>query len=179
MDDDALDAIDPEHTPTAGEWELLTGFVDYYRIVIARKASDLDASQLAQTLGPSDLTLGGLVKHLTSVEDSWLGVRLLGNERAEPFASAPADDPDWDLHSAVDDEPDELLAAYAAACARSRANVESVRDTGGLDTVMAVANRRGVRFSLRWVLIHLVEEYARHAGHADLIRESIDGRTDD
>lgn len=176
MTDDELAAIDPSNTPTADERTLLVGFLDYYRAVLARKAQGLSKEQLAVRLGPSDLTLGGLVKHMAIVEDIWFHERLHGRERLEPFASAPwDDDPDWEIHSAADDEPGEIFALYDAACKRSRAAIDGV----DLDAPLARPNRLGLHFSLRWVLIHMIEEYARHAGHADLIRQSIDGATGD
>jgi uncharacterized damage-inducible protein DinB len=175
--DDELAAIDPEHTPTGDELALLTGFLDYYRAVMVRKAAGLTREQLATRLGPSEMTLGGLVKHLAFAEDIWFDHRLVGNDRGEPWASIDWDaDPDWEFHSAVDDEPEAIFRLYDEACARSRAAVAQVRD---LDAVAPIANRRGVRCSMRWILVHMIEETARHAGHADLLRESIDGSTGD
>ena len=177
MTDDELATIDPEHTPTGDEFGLLTGFLDYHRAVMVRKAQDLASDQLAVRLGPSVLTLGGLIKHLAFAEDIWFDHRLIGNERGEPWASVDwKSDPGWELHSAADDSPEELFALYHAACARSRAAVAKV---GDLDAVATFPNGRGIFFNLRWILIHMIEETARHAGHADLIRESIDGTTGD
>ncbi|MGZ4758076.1 MAG: mycothiol transferase, partial [Acidimicrobiales bacterium] len=122
------------------------------------------------------LTLAGLIKHLALVEDTWFVERMDGRPRPEPWLSAPFDDdPDWDFHSATDDTPDELLALYRAACDRSRAVVAGHDDLGAL----SVAQGRGDEghFSLRWILLHMIEETARHNGHADLLRESIDGLT--
>ena len=98
----------------------------------------------------------------------------------EPWRSAPFDDdPDWELHSAVDDPPEALLAQYRESCDRSRAATAEVLAAGGLDALSVAESRRPGegRFSLRWILLHLIEETARHNGHADLIRESIDGLT--
>ncbi len=81
--------------------------------------------------------------------------------------------PDWDFESAADDEPEQLLALFDAAVERSRLAIESSVD---LD---ATVESRDRTISLRWILVHMIEEYARHCGHADLIRESIDGSTDD
>jgi uncharacterized damage-inducible protein DinB len=175
--DEELAAIDPERTPQAGELTLLTGFLDFNRAVMARKAQGLSGEQLAVRLGPSTLTIGGLLKHLALVEDSWFHRRLLGNELGDPWASVDWDaDPDWEFHSAADDEPTVLRRMYDEACARSRAAVDEL---GDLDAVTPFPNRRGVHFSMRWILMHMIEETARHAGHADLIRESIDGATGD
>jgi uncharacterized damage-inducible protein DinB len=175
--EEELAAIDPGHKPTAGEWELLTRFLDYYRGVMVRKAQGLTREQLAVRLGPSTVTIGGLIKHLALVEDSWFEERLLGNELGDPWAQVDWDsDPDWEFRTAADDQPDALLRLYDDACARSRAVVAEV---GDLDAMTLAPNRRGEHFSLRWLLIHMIEETARHVGHADLIRESIDGATGD
>jgi uncharacterized damage-inducible protein DinB len=177
MTDDELAAIDPEHLPTGDELTLLNGFLDFYRAVIARKAQTLAREQLGARLGPSELTIGGLIKHLAYAEDIWFDHRLLGNPRGEPWASVDwLADPDWEFHSAVDDEIDDLLGLYEQACARSR---HAVAQVGDLDATAKVPNRRGVHFSMRWILLHMIEETARHAGHADLIRESIDGKVGD
>ena len=177
MTDEELDAIDPGHKPSASEWELLSDFLDYYRGVMVRKAQGLTREQLAVRLGPSTLTVGGLVKHLALVEHSWFHCRLLGNEYDEPWAAVDWDsDPDWEFRTAADDEPEALLRLYEDACARSRA---AVAEVGDLDAMSQAPNRRGERFSMRWIPIHMIEETARHAGHADLIRESIDGTTGD
>ena len=177
MTDDEIATIDPELTPAAGELALLTGFLDFYRGVMVRKAQGLTREQLALRLGPSDLTLGGLIKHLAFAEDIWFDFRLVGNERGEPWASVDWDaDPDWEFHCAADDEPAAIFRLYDEACTRSRA---AVADVGDLDALTKFPNRRGRIFSMRWVLIHMIEETARHAGHADLIRESIDGTTGD
>jgi hypothetical protein len=178
--DDELDAIDPEHTPAADELALLTGFLDFYRAVMVRKAQGLTREQLDVRLGPSTLTIGGLIKHLAFVEDTWFDYRLLGNEAREPWAAVDWDaDPDWEFHSAADDEPESCLRLYDETCARSRAAVAAVVADGGLDAMAKRPNRRGTHFSLRWILLHMIEETARHAGHADLIRESLDGTTGD
>jgi uncharacterized damage-inducible protein DinB len=175
--DDEIAAIDPEHTPTGDELALLTGFLDYYRAVMVRKAMGLTREQLATRLGPSEMTLGGLVKHLAFAEDIWFDHRVLGNDRGEPWASVDWDaDPDWEFHSAVDDEPAAIFRLYDEACERSRAAVAAV---GDLDAIAKLPARRGKHFSMRWILLHMIEETARHAGHADLIRESIDGATGD
>lgn len=156
---------------------MLLEFLDYYRAVIARKADGLTSEQLNRTVASSTLTLGGLVKHLALVEDSWLTVRFAGRPDPAPWAAAPFDeDPDWDLHSAAGDEPADLLALWDAACARSRAVVDAARS---LEEVSADDGGGRGPWNLRWILVHLIEEYARHAGHADLLREDIDGATGD
>ena len=154
----------------------LLGFLEFHRATLLVKTEGLDADQLAATLGPSPVTLGGLLSHLTFVEHWWLHHVLAGREVAEPWASLDWDaDPDQDWHLATSLTPAQLRASYEAEVARSRATVAAA---GSLDELSAVASERtGRHFNLRWILVHLVEEYARHNGHADLVRESVDGTT--
>jgi uncharacterized damage-inducible protein DinB len=161
----------------ADELTQLTQFLDYHRATLARKAGGLTREQLAIRVGASDLTLAGLVNHAALNEDHWFGVVLLGHPRAEPWAGAPWDtDPDWEFHTALEMEPDALLDRYAETCERSRANVAEAATAGGLDYLSSPHPRRpDERFNLRWILLHMLEETARHNGHADLLREAIDG----
>jgi uncharacterized damage-inducible protein DinB len=161
----------------AGEAETLQAFLDYHRDTLRWKVAGLDREQLGRTLEPSTMTLGGLVKHLTLVEDSWFSVVLDGNEYAEPFDAVDWDaDPDWEWRTGADTDPADLLAAYEATVARVDANISSALDRDGLDTLSAKPSRHGEgHFSLRWILLHMIEEYARHNGHADLLRQSVDG----
>ena len=125
-----------------------------------------------QRLATSALSLSGLLKHLALVEDDWIQVRFLGRPELEPWASAPWDeDRDWEFHTAEQDDPDELRALYSAACRRSRDGAAA----SALDDLSVAVSREGQHWSLRWVLTHLVEETARHNGHADLLREAVDG----
>jgi hypothetical protein len=160
------------------ELTLLSQFLDFHRATLVQKVDGLSAEQLrTRAVATSEITLAGMLKHLALVEDDWFQSRLLGRNDIEPWASAPFDDDrDWDWHSATDDSPEYLLDLYSAACARSRA---AVVDTGGdLDRLSVEPDRHtGGHFSLRWIMIHMVEETARHNGHVDLIREAIDGST--
>lgn len=169
--------VDP---PLAGsEIETLRGFLDYHRDTLRRKTDGLGREQLSATLAPSTMTLGGMLKHLAFVEHWWFECVFLGQEYAEPWASVDwKADADWDWHSATEDTPEELRRLFGQACLASDRIVEQALADGGLDRLSERPNRRtGERFSLRWILTHMVEEYARHNGHADLIRESIDGVT--
>lgn len=164
--------------PLAGdETATLRGFLDFHRRTFRWKVDGLTADQLAATHPPSSMSLGGMVKHLAYVEDWWFGVVLDGSEPVEPWASAPwADDPDWDWHSAVDDDPADVLSLWESAVARSDALLTTTDD--GLDTVAVRRDgRTGEPISLRWIVVHMIEEYYRHDGHADLLREAIDGST--
>lgn len=159
------------------ERKVLVEFLDFYRAVLVRKAEGLTSDQLNRTTSASRLTLGSLVKHMALVEDSWFVWRFSGEPLPEPWASAPFDDdPDWELTSAADDSPAELLALFDRACARSRAIVDAEDSLEGVTSLPADDESR--RRNLRWVLVHMIEEYARHAGHADFLREEIDGRVD-
>ena len=125
------------------------------------------------TLGPSTMTLGGLTKHLALVEDHYFTHQLHG--RDYPAVWAPmADDPDWEWASAHDDTPEELRRLWLESVARSDVAVQEALADGGLDRLVDEPDGNDP-FNLRRVIVDMVEEYARHTGHADLIRESIDG----
>ena len=161
----------------ADERTTLEAFLDFQRATVLLKADGLAKEQLGRPAVPtSALTLAGIVKHLAYVEDSWVQKTFLGRDLPEPWAGAPFDeDPDWELASAPGDEPADLVAVYRAAAARSRAVVAAATS---LDQLSVESDQReGVPFSLRWILQHLIEETARHAGHADLLREALDGTT--
>jgi len=151
----------------------LTAFLDYQRETMLLKTDGLTQEQLAQPLAPSSLTLAGLLNHLAKVEDVWFRVRFAGLPPADWRADAagPAE-PDWDFHTATSLEPEEVRERYRAACAASRSVVAQARD---LDQLSVLPRRDGPLIDLRWILIHMIEETARHAGHADLLREAIDG----
>jgi len=164
----------------ADEATTLIAYLDYHRDTFRMKTAGLDQAQLAATLAPSSLTLGGMVKHLALVESSWLNDVLMGRDEVEPWASVDWEaDRDWDWHSAVDDSPQDLRRLYEESVAASDAIIAEALADGGLDRLSVTQSSREGEgaFSLRWILVHLVEEYARHNGHADLIRESIDGET--
>jgi uncharacterized damage-inducible protein DinB len=168
-----MERKDPEYE--AGELAMLGQFLDFHRATLMAKAGGLDGEGWRARVGASELTLAGLVKHLALVEDDWFTRVLLGRELPEPWASAPWDDDrDWEFHTAPNDSPDYVLGLYAEACERSRAAVAQV---GDLDAVAAHTSRDGREISLRWIMLHMLAETARHNGHADLLRESVDGAT--
>ena len=168
----------PEPPIAADEEATLTGFLDYQRATLAWKCRGLDQAAMQRTVGVSSITLGGLLKHMALVEDSWFSRSLHDNGRAEPWAGVDwSADPDWEWRTAADDSPDELFALWESATDRSRRlTAEAVRD-GGLDRLARRPWPDGTAPSLRWILCHMIEEYARHNGHADLIREAVDGET--
>ena len=162
----------------ADEVTTLRSFLDYFRATILRQGEGLTAEQLATPLPPATMTLGGIVKHLTWVENWWWVRILQAGPELEWVGDGFAADPDWEWHSAKDDPWELLVARYQAAIAVADDALDRALATPeGLDT-LAERARHGRRASVRWILVHLIEEYARHAGHADLIRESIDGSTD-
>lgn len=164
----------PLDSAPSTEFQVLVEFLDVMRWEFQERCAGLTQEQMAMTTAASDLTLGGLVKHMALVEDNWFDHRLLGNDERELWASVDWDaDPDWEIHSAKDDSPREIFALWNEACERSRSVVDGA---DSLEQVTALAHpTRGERWNLRWIMVHMIEEYARHLGHADFIRESIDG----
>ena len=165
--------------PDSGsERDQLTAYLDHQRDTILLKTEGLTTEQLARPIPSSSLTLAGLLNHLALVEDTWFRVRFAGLPDHELWAGHDwARDPEYEFRTAVDLAPDELRARYADACDRSR---EVVAAAGSLDALsVGTSSRTGNRWDLRWVLLHLLGETARHAGHADLLREAIDGVTGD
>jgi uncharacterized damage-inducible protein DinB len=168
----------PEPPRNGTEIDTLVGFVDFLRATLAWKCAGVDAAGLRATVGTSSMTLGGLLKHLAYVEDHWFSRWLHGNEPAPPWDTVDWEaDRDWDWSSAADDSPEELLALWEATVTRSRELLAEARSTGGLEQPARRAWPDGTAPSLRWILTHMVEEYARHCGHADLLREAVDGQT--
>jgi hypothetical protein len=165
--------------PIAGtETEHVLGSLARQRARFGWKCGGLDAARLRATLGPSTITLGGLLKHLALVEDTHFTRLLAGREEIEGEAWDGVDwdaDPNWEWHSAADDTPEQLMTLWLASVQRSDAVVANALAGGGLDQLGQYKNRNGDSPSLRRILLDLIEEYARHLGHADLIRESVDG----
>jgi uncharacterized damage-inducible protein DinB len=168
----------PEPPLAGDETVTLLGSLERQRATLAWKCGELDAAGLKATIGASSITLGGLLKHLALVEDSYFSRKLLGREPGPPWGTVDWDaDPDWDWHSAAEDTPDQLMALWQDAVARSRSTVTEALADGGPEQLGRYINSSGESPSLRRLLVDLIEEYARHVGHADLIRESVDGRT--
>ncbi len=163
--------------PAAGnEADTLLGSLERQRRTFAWKCGNLGTAGLQATLGPSTMTLGGLLKHLAAVEDYYFSVKLHGRGQLPPFDTAPWDtDPDWEWLSAAADSPAELMSLWKEVVARSRVLVAEAIADGGLDRPAKFTWPDGRTPSLRRLLIDIIEEYARHTGHADLIRQSVDG----
>ncbi|CAM4436763.1 DinB family protein [Nocardia ninae] len=156
----------------AGEYETLTGFLRFQRETLAWKCSGLTPEQLRlRAVPPSALSLLGLVRHLTDVERTWFTRVLEGDEAPLLYwGEDSADDTDFEVEGA---DAEESIRLWEKECARSREIVEA---SGSLDRV-GTRRSSGATYSLRWILTHMIEEYARHNGHADLLREVIDGQT--
>ena len=153
----------------ADERTTLTAFLDWQRATLERKCESLTDEQLhLRSVPPSSLSLLGLMRHMADVERWWFRINLHGEDL--PLQYSSDDDEDGDFDNLDDAEVDAVLAAWRAECDRSREVVASysLDDTG--------RNRDNGRvMTLRWTLTHMVEEYSRHNGHADLLRERLDG----
>ena len=167
----------PWEPPLAGtEAEHLVGALDRQRTTFRWKAGGLDATGLQTRIGTSALTLAGLLKHLALVEDYYFTTKLSGKPLGEPWESTyPEDDPEWEFVSAADDSPEKLYALWDAAVERSRQRLDAALADGGLDQLVAAGSDDGRHASLRRLVCDLIEEYGRHTGHADLLREAADG----
>ena len=172
----AEDRVDP---PAASdEAATLLGFLSYQRDTLRWKCGGLTAAQLDLQLAPSRLTLGGLLKHLAVVEAGWLNQFFAGGvPKPSWFDDFDQDDPDWSLTSAAGATPEQLFAWLDESIAVSDGVIRDALDGPDGLSALSSAPEDGKRISLRWILCHLIEEYARHNGHADLLRESIDGST--
>ena len=154
----------------AGEREMLQGWLDFHRDTLLAKCAGLTADQLVEaSTPPSTLTLLGLVRHMTEVERSWFRQRFLGQRIGDLYYTAADEDADFN-----DAAPAGAEADFAAFGAEIRACDRMVEERGLDETFTASGSRT---LSLRWVYVHMIEEYARHNGHADLLRERIDGAT--
>lgn len=170
----------PEPPLAADEAATLLGFLDFQRATLDWKCSDLDEKGLRTTVGASSMTLGGLLKHMAYVESHWFSRALHGHDAQPPWDTVDWNaDVDWDWNSAADDSPEQLFELWRHAVATSRSLTAEALANGGLDQPARRAWHDGRAPSLRWILCHMIEEYARHNGHADLIRESVDGLTGD
>jgi hypothetical protein len=168
----------PWEPPLAGtELEHLTGALDRLRATFRWKADGLDAAGLQARIGASSLTLGGLLKHLAVAEDYIFTTKLSGDPIGPPWDdNGWADNDDWEFASAADDSPEQLYALWDGAVERSRARLDRALADGGLDRLVHASDGDGHHASLRRLVCDLIEEYGRHTGHADLLREAVDGR---
>jgi uncharacterized damage-inducible protein DinB len=160
----------------ADEVTALRGFLDYHRDTFRWKCAGLSQEQLAQPHPPSTMTLGGMMKHLALCEVGWFGRTLAGKPYPKLFDDIDWEgDPDWEWRTGATDDPQELRSVFDDCVSRADAGIDEALARGGLDAESVRESSRDGAFSLRWIMLHMIEEYARHNGHADLIRESIDG----
>jgi uncharacterized damage-inducible protein DinB len=164
-----------EPRTTVPEREMLEGWLDYHRATLEMKCEGLSPEQLRDpSVSPSSLTLLGLVRHMAEVERHWFR-NIFGGEDAPPLFFTE-EDPDGDFNDLESATPEQAMATWHGECDRAR----EIWAAASLDDVGKVrGSRTGEEFSMRWIMTHMVEEYARHNGHADLIREAIDGVTGD
>jgi uncharacterized damage-inducible protein DinB len=159
-----------EPSLTGDEREILTGFLDWHRATLEWKCAGLSDEQLRQQASPpSTLSLVGLVRHLAEVERSWFRRVINGEDIGLVYSDSMDQQAAYDATGADVDE----------AWRNWRTEVDRAREiTNGKELdATGTHPRHGDTFSLRWVLVHMIEEYARHNGHADFLREAIDGRT--
>ena len=157
----------------ASERDMLEGWLEYHRQTLAWKCEGLSDEQLrTAAVPPSELSLMGLVRHMADVERSWFR-RVLAGEQEEPIYYSDAD-PDGEFHLTERD-------TWAEAYATWQGEIEAAREQAArfaLDDLSQGKSRfTDEPFTLRWIYTHMIEEYARHNGHADLLRELIDGAT--
>ncbi|GIG63387.1 hypothetical protein Lfu02_77590 [Longispora fulva] len=167
--DPPLDA--PELAAVAGERQILETFVDYFRDVTKNKVAGLTAEQLRIRLVPSRTTLAGLLKHASAVERNWFQHRLAQIPREDIPGNSFGDDDSFLV--GPDESLTDLINEYDATCEWSR------QIAAGFDLDHTVPHPRLGRVSLRWIYVHMIEELGRHAGHADILREQIDGAQGD
>jgi len=168
----AVTDASPSLGARAGERELLDGFLDWYRAIVENKVRDLSYEDATRIMTPTGLSPLGIVKHLASVEWSWFKVRLAAEADKVHWAG---DDADADFRIEHGDTVVSVIDFYRAAVGDSR------RIAAGLplDEISKSQSPHYGHVSLRWILVHMIEETARHAGHLDLMREQIDGKTGD
>jgi len=168
------DADAQNHPAAPGdEATTLLGFLERQRATFAWKSDGLDATGLRANLAPSSMTLGGMLKHLARFEDDMSTEWLHGGQQLPPWNGIDWEtDREWDWRTAADETPEQLYARWQAAVVRSRALFAEALATRAPHQP---GNEITGLPSIRTILLNMIEEYARHNGHADLIRESVDG----
>ena len=167
----------PEPPVSSDEVSTLLGFLEFQRATLEWKCRDLVSTGLQKNTAASSMTLGGILKHMAYVENHWFSDWLMGRDKLSPWREVDwSQDRDWDWNSAANDTPEQLLRLWHDACELSRLDVATALEKGDLGQLAKRTWPNGDSPSLRWILVHMIEEYARHNGHADLLREAIDGQ---
>ena len=157
--------------PVAGdEKAVLEGMLDHYRALLLEICSGLSDEDLRRPMVPSGTSLLGIVKHLSFVERGWFQEHITNEPMELPFD--PETDPDGDWRIEDHETTEQILDMYRASCEKSREVLAAVTP----DDVVDRLPRRRADYKVRWILAHMLEETARHAGHADILREMIDNR---
>lgn len=156
------------------ETTILLGYLERQRAIFAWKTSELDAAGMRITVGASAITLGGLLKHLAHAEFHWFSTYLTGEEPPSPYDRPESWGEDW--HPAANETPNQLRKLWGDTVVRSQFLIAQTVARGGLEEESRPPWDEGIgNPTLRWIICHMIEEYSRHIGHADLIRESVDG----
>ena len=164
-------------SPAGGDARSVLAVLERNRRTFAWKTSGLDAAGLRATTAASAMTLGGLIKHVALVEADWLAVKLAGQGYGPLWDALDFEaDPDWEWRTGALDPPDDVYAVWRDAVDRSRALVTDVIKERGLDGLASFTWPDGRTPTIRDMLLDMIEEYARHTGHADILREAVDGR---
>jgi hypothetical protein len=175
--DQRIETSGPTEAPGPTETESLLSVLDRNRRTFAWKTADLDERGLRATTAASTMTLGGLVKHVALVEADWLAVKLAGREYGPPWEAVDFDtDPNWEWRTGAEDSWVDTYQLWRDAVERSRELVAEVIKERGLDGPASFTWPDGRTPTVRAMLLDMIEEYARHTGHADILREAVDGR---
>ncbi|MFZ6003704.1 MAG: DinB family protein [Actinomycetota bacterium] len=166
----AFQAVEPDLQPE-DERSALVQRLDQYRAIVLAALVDVPWEPASSRLLPAtDMTIAGIVKHLAWAEDRWFQGRLVGSSMPSPWDLPGADDPDRSMRLGPDDTVDGIVELYVEACERSRG---ATAGCDSLDQVAAVPSFGIGPVNLRWILVHMIDETARHAGHLDLLRDAL------
>jgi uncharacterized damage-inducible protein DinB len=169
-----IERIDPPGQ--ADEAEMLVAFLDYYRASLLLKAEGLtDEQARTASVPPSDLNIMGLIRHMAEVERNWFQRWMIKADAPGIYCSDDDPDEDHDMHPGPDDTLAAAITVFQREVDISQQITAAAKPETASEHVGESVNWAGFHPSLRWILIHMIEEYARHCGHADLIRERIDG----
>lgn len=170
-------ASDPELQPKGDEVALLHSFLDYQRTILLRKAEGITDEQSRMRISPSEMSLLGLIRHMAEVERNWFRRRFAALDAPPIYYSD--EDRDGDFHPKDSDTLNEALATLKTEIDFARSSTSGAPLDTLAKAVPPTQRIPGWQPNLRWILIHMIEEYARHCGHADFLRQRIDGSVGD